>query len=64
MENFFEYQGKMFLNIEKFLGKLSEEQPYMHYLIVFLHIFVIKMSSFYWLCPKKYKKTRSALNSS
>ena len=47
MENFFEYQGKMFLNIEKFLGKISEEQPYMHYLIVFLHIFVIKMSSFY-----------------
>ena len=24
---FFEYQGKMFLNIEKVLVKLSEEQP-------------------------------------
>ena len=24
---FFEYQGKMFLNIEKVLVKISEEQP-------------------------------------
>ena len=24
---FFEYQGKMFVNIDKFLVKISEEQP-------------------------------------
>ena len=30
-------------NVEKLLVKISEEQPYMHYPIVFLHIFQIKM---------------------
>ena len=37
--NFFEHQGKMFLNIEKDLVKIMEKQPYMHYLLVILHIF-------------------------
>ena len=41
--NFFEYQGKMFLNIENDL----EKQPQMHYPIVFVHIFGIKVSNFY-----------------
>ena len=44
---FFEYQGKMFLNNEKALVKISEEKPQMHSLIVFLHIFEIKVSKFY-----------------
>ena len=43
----FECQGKMFLRIEKVLEKISEEQPYMHCIIVFLHIFEIKVSHFY-----------------
>ena len=33
--NFFEYQVKMFLNIEKVLVKISEERSYMRCLIVF-----------------------------
>ena len=47
MDNFFECQGKMFLSIEKVLEKVSENQPLMHCLIVFLDIFEIKMSHFY-----------------
>ena len=43
---FFECQGKMFLSIEKVLEKISEDQPYMHCLIVFLHIFEINVSTF------------------
>ena len=27
VDNFFKYQGKMFLNIEKVLVKINEEQP-------------------------------------
>ena len=46
-DNFFEYQYKMFLNIEKVLVKITEKQPLMHYSIVFLHIFEIKVSNFY-----------------
>ena len=41
---FFECQGKMFLSIEKVLEKISEDQPSMHCLIVFLHIFEIKVT--------------------
>ena len=37
----FEYQGKMFLNIENVLVKVSEKQHWMHCVIVFLHIFEI-----------------------
>ena len=44
-ECFFECQGKMFLSIEKVLGKISEDQPQMHCLIVFLHI-ELKVSTF------------------
>ena len=47
MGNFFWVPGKIFLNIEKVLVKISEEQIYMHCLIVFLHICEIKVSSFY-----------------
>ena len=43
----FEYQGKVFLNIEKVLVKVNEEQPEIHFFIVFLYIFEIKMSYFY-----------------
>ena len=42
-----QYQCKMFLNIEKVLVKISEEQPYMQYPIIFLVIFEIKVSNFY-----------------
>ena len=45
--SFFEYQGKMFLYIEKVLVKISEEQPKMHCLIVFIHILEIDVSNFY-----------------
>ena len=44
---FFECQGKMFLSIEKVLENISEDQPQMNCLIVFLHIFEIKVSHFY-----------------
>ena len=47
---FFECQGqvlKRFLSIEKVLEKIREEQPLMHCLIVFLHMFEIKVSHFY-----------------
>ena len=44
---FFECPGKMFLSVEKVLKKISEGQPYMHCLIVFLHIFERKVSQFY-----------------
>ena len=44
---FFECQGKVFLSIEKVLEKISEDQPLMHCLIVFLHIFEKKVSHFY-----------------
>ena len=47
---FFECQGqvlKRFLSIEKVLEKISEEQSLMHCLIVFLHMFEIKVSHFY-----------------
>ena len=40
--NIFEYQGKMFFNIEKFLMEMSEK----HYLIVIRHIIEIKVSDF------------------
>ena len=46
MGKYFWYQGKMFLNIEKALVKISEDQPLMHYPIDFLHIFEIKVSNF------------------
>ena len=36
---FFDCPGKMFLSIEKVLKKISEDQPLMYCLIVFLHIF-------------------------
>ena len=36
----------MFLSIEKDLEKISEEQPKIQCLIVFLHIFEIKVSTF------------------
>ena len=45
--NLFEYQAKIFLNIENVLTKISEEQPKTHCFIVFLHIFEIKVSNFY-----------------
>ena len=58
----FEGQGKMFLSIEKVLEKMGEHQPYMRCLIVFLHIFEIKVS--YSIEPylEKYDKTKLALN--
>ena len=42
-------KGKIFLNIEKVLVEISEEQlMYYIYLIVFLHIFdILKLSNFY-----------------
>ena len=43
----FECPGKMFLSIEKALKKMRKDQPYMHYLIVFFHIFETKVSHFY-----------------
>ena len=43
---FFECQGKIFLSIEKVLEIIKEDQPLMHCLIVFLHIFEIKVSTF------------------
>ena len=42
--NFFECPGKMFLSTEKVLKKISEDQPLMHCLIVFLHIFEKKVT--------------------
>ena len=39
--NIFEYQSKMFFNIENGLVTISEGQPYMHCVIVLLHIFKI-----------------------
>ena len=45
--NFFEYQGKMFLNIKRILVKISEEQTYIHYFIVFLHMLEIKVSNWH-----------------
>ena len=48
MDNFFfGYQGKVFLSFEKVLEKISEDQPQMHCLIVFLHMFEMKVSHFY-----------------
>ena len=44
---FVECPGKMFLSIEKVLKKIGEDQPLMHCLIVFLHIFEKKVSHFY-----------------
>ena len=64
MAIFFECQGKMFLSIEKVLEETSEDQPQMHCLIVFLHMFEIKVSHFYWAKPEKYNETKLALNSS
>ena len=46
--NIFEYQSKMFFNIENGLVTISEGLPYMHCVIVLLHIFKIKVSKFYW----------------
>ena len=46
--NIFEYQSKMFFNIENGLVTISEGQPYMHCVIILLHIFKIKVSKFYW----------------
>ena len=46
MDIFFECPGKMFLSIEKVLEKISEDQPSMHSVIVFLHIFEIQASRF------------------
>ena len=43
----FECQDKMFLCIEKVLEKISKGQPKMYCIIVFLHIFEIKVSHFY-----------------
>ena len=43
----FEHQGKIFLNIERVLVKLSEEHPEMHYIIVFFHISEVNVSNFY-----------------
>ena len=48
MDNFFLSLRQIFLNIEKILVKISEEQAYMRCLIVFLHIFEIEVSNFYW----------------
>ena len=47
MDNFFLSLRQIFLNIEKILVKISEEQAYMRCLIVFLHIFEIEVSNFY-----------------
>ena len=47
LTKFFEHQGKTFLNTEKVLLKISEDQPKMLYLLVFLHIFEIKESNFF-----------------
>ena len=58
----FEGQGKLFLSIEKVLEKMGEHQPYMHCLIVFHHIFEIKVSHSIELYFKKYDKTKLALN--
>ena len=43
----FECPDEMFLIIEKVLKKISEDQPLMQCLIIFLHIFEKKMSHFY-----------------
>ena len=47
MDSFFACPGKMFLSIEKVLEKISEDQPEMHSLIIFLHISERKVSHFY-----------------